>query len=471
VCTNENKGCCNCGRPSENGVTTYVWWHADNAGNQLQRCLQTYGIPASGASVPVVILSDGYGSGKPDFGGSDPGAPAGAADRYGFAVFALSPALRNGTRLADGGAVGGFGLEFGSQAVVNDTHPTPCSVADSRDIPYITAVLDLVAGAATLDDEKVFVSGFSQDSMFAAYTAVCFAGRIKGVWQGGSGMARNSHAPVVPGLEGNCARHDFLQHGSDCCAEHFCTGCKYFPIYPKTCGNTLIDCLMTYEGDGLACGADANMYEAMVAEGNDARLVLFPGGGHSAPPSSWAWQVGCLGVTDACSAGCEAAFSSCVGASPDASRFAACESQMHNGDFAASGCTLGCAPTLPMLSLSIAPTKTVLSAGKFGTTTGLTVGPTTVTHTTCTLGTYGPFGPARGNGGCTPPSGRTPPDFSIRPPDSICASKSDKTNSPPSTPDASSTPSPAASPPTTGAACTTRCAARRRRRWARDLRT
>jgi len=427
-CTAANKGCCNCGE-SDGKVTTYVWWHADNAGNQLQRCLQTYGIPVSGAAVPVVILSGGYGSGGPDFGGSDPEDPASAANRYGFAVFELSPALRNGTRLADGGAVGGFGLEFGSQAVVNDTHPTPCSVADSRDVPYITAALDLIAAATTLDTNKVFISGFSQESMFAAYTAVCFAGRIKGVWQGGSGMARNSQTPVVPGLEGQCARNDYLELGSNCCAQRFCTGCKYFPIYPKTCGKKLIDCLMTYEGDELACGADANMYEAMVAEGNDARLLLFPGGGHGAPPSSWAWQVGCLGITDACSASCETTFSNCVGGAVNAIKFASCDAQMHNGDFAASGCVPGCAPTLPMLRLSIVPAKTVLSAGKFGTTSGLAVGPTTVTHTTCTKGAYGPFGSANGNGGCNAPAGHTPPDFSVRPPDSVCGSSSNPTTS------------------------------------------
>ena len=452
VCTAKNKGCCNCGPRDGNRVTTYVWWHADNAGNQLQRCLQTYGIPSpSGAasSVPVVIISAGYDAGPPDF---DPDATD-AADRYGFALFSLSPAIRNGSRLGDGGAVGGFGLEFGAQGVVNDTSPTPCTVADSRDIPYIGGALDLVATTPTLDSGKVFVKGFSQESMFAAYTAVCFADRIRGVWQGGSGMVRNSHTPIVPGFEGNCARQDFLQHGTDCCAQNFCAGCKYFPIYPKTCGNKIVDCLMTYEGDGIACGADANMYNAMVAEGNEARLVLFPAGGHDVPRPLWSWSVGCLGVVDACSSGCEAAFSGCVGATVDATKFRACERQLHAGNLA--GCAAGCAPTLGMLSLSQVPAKVELSEGAFGTTTGLStnqlpnlrVNATTVAHTTCTA-PYGPFG-AGGVGDCARPSTATSPDFTVGPTDSIC----------PSSPASEPTPTPTADPSRlpTAAGCTTSC--------------
>ena len=36
---------------------------------------------------------------------------------------------------------------------------------------------------------------------FAAYISVCFASRVAGVWQGGSGLARTGLAPVVPGKQ------------------------------------------------------------------------------------------------------------------------------------------------------------------------------------------------------------------------------------------------------------------------------
>ena len=59
---------------------------------------------------------------------------------------------------------------------------------------------------------------------------------------------------------------------------------RYWPLWPRTCPNKLVDCIMAYTNDGIACGTDYYMYEAMVSEGNDARLLSFSGdGGHSNP--------------------------------------------------------------------------------------------------------------------------------------------------------------------------------------------
>jgi hypothetical protein len=126
----------------------------------------------------------------------------------------------------------------GNDGIANDANPTPCASSDSRDIAYLAAIFDWIdAQHAVLDATKVFTRGFSQNSMFAAYAAVCFAGRVTGVWQGGSGLALTGHTPVVPGAQAQCAHSSFVAAGGSksCCATAFCSTCKYWPLYPRTC--------------------------------------------------------------------------------------------------------------------------------------------------------------------------------------------------------------------------------------------
>ena len=100
--------------------------------------------------------------------------------------------------------------------------------------------------------------------MFAAYTAVCFADKVAGIWQGGSGLAKTGYTPVVPGGQAQCSLTDFNAAGQSiqqCCASSFCTACKYWPVYPKTCpqgdpNRKLVDCIAAYTDDGIACGSD-----------------------------------------------------------------------------------------------------------------------------------------------------------------------------------------------------------------------
>merc|ERR1711907_671832 len=175
-----------------------------------------------------------------------------------------------------------------------------------------------------------YIEGFSQSSMWSAYVAVCFADRITGVWQGGSGLAKTGHAPVTPGWQGQCSLSDYLDNGNDCCNTNYCEECAWWPIYPRTCENKIIDCMGSYTNDNIACGSDYYMYEAMVKEGNDARLLSFSpsadnNGGHKNPSNQYDWMV---------------------------------------------GCDTGCAPTLEMMKFSEDPVVS-LSEGKFGTQTGL----------------------------------------------------------------------------------------------------
>jgi len=388
LCNNSNRGDCNCGFGD---IKTYVFTPGD-----YQRCIHTF-IPDSADSsnpLPVLVSVNGYGQGR-----LFPGSEAVAKARYyGYALFGIGS-----TGPFDG--AGGFGLEFPANGVINPSNPTPCSASDSRDYGYIEGILDFIANEATLDTSKVYFEGFSQSSMFSVYASVCFADRIAGLWQGGSGLAKTFHQPITPGWQGQCSASDFDTYGNDCCTDHFCTDCTWWPIYPRTCENKLIDCIATYTNDNIACGTDFYAYEAMVAEGNDARMLSFSPssdgpGGHRNPENKFSWMVGCLGIVDSCSDQCEASFLECIETN-SVDEFARCEVELGNGNL--SQCTPGCAPTLEMLKTSESPVIN-LSEGNFGTQTGL--GVTTVPQQPSCNNAFGSFEDIGYHNKCLPPVGQ-----------------------------------------------------------------
>ena len=190
ICTLSNQGSCEC---SSNGiVTTYVFWPGDG---DYQRCIHAY-IPDvdDSGSYPVLISISGYSQGNLGTNGA-----VAAGQKYGFATLSLGS-----TGPFDG--AGNFGLEFPANGVINPDNPAPCSSSDSREYAFIEGVLDWIESVDVLDQSKVYVYGFSQSSMFAAYVAVCFHDRIAGLWQGGSGLALTGHTPVAPGFQGQCSR-------------------------------------------------------------------------------------------------------------------------------------------------------------------------------------------------------------------------------------------------------------------------
>jgi len=357
LCTSANRGSCKCGT---RGIKTYVFWPGE-----YQRCIYTFIPEDIGSPVPVLIHISAYGGGNL-FPQSD---LVTAAKYYGFAVFSLGS-----TGPMDG--AGGFGLEFPNNGIINPDNPTPCSPEDSRDYKYIEGTLDFVDSLSSLDSSKVYFEGFSQNSMYAAYTSVCFADRVAGLWQGGSGLAKSFHTPVTPGFQGQCTASAFSEDENSCCNDNFCTDCTWWPIYPRTCdGSKLIDCIATYTNDKIACGTDWYMFNAMVAEGHDARMLSFAPtnglGGHRNPANEFAWIVGCLGIVESCSSQCETSFLGCIESSePD--EFERCENELKEEQL--NHCTAGCAPTLEMLKMSERPVVS-LSEGKFGTRTGLTTNP------------------------------------------------------------------------------------------------
>ena len=189
--------------------------------------------------------------------------------------------------------------------------------------------------------------------------------------------------------------------------DNFCTDCTWWPIYPRTCENKLVDCIAAYTNDNIACGSDWYMYEAMVAEGNDARMLSFSpasgiNGGHANPKNKHSWVVGCLGIVDSCSELCETSFLNCATSISEA-EFARCETELKNGNLA--NCDIGCAPTLKMLQKSETPLIN-LSEGSFGTQNGLEVA-TTPQMPVCE-NNFGSFDDVGFDDRCRPPSGEGP---------------------------------------------------------------
>ena len=281
-----------------------------------------------------------------------------AAERYGYSRIGLS-------------SPDGY-WTFGNDGIVNDENPMPCSEDDSKDIPYLQTIFDFIDSKSDqFDNEKIYAEGFSQNSMFSAYVAFCFSDKVIGVWQGGSGMALNGELPDLPGLQAQCTASGYAELGRACLTTDVCDDCQYWPIYP--CYNEarpMVDCVAEYTNDGVSVqdgySSAVYMYDALVAEGHDVRLLRFEpseddtiGGAHKDPKNAVYWQVGCLGITSPCSEECETAFGECVDsqnastAADQANAFSDCIDEPTFSSL--EGCTTDCAPTYGMLILSETP--------------------------------------------------------------------------------------------------------------------
>ena len=279
-----------------------------------------------------------------------PGPPMTSAARYGHAYVCAGMGRSRG----DGG------WEFGNDGVASSAEPLPCG-EENREIPYLAAILDVLAAEETIDERRVFTSGFSLNSMFAAYASFCFQGRIAGLWQGGSGLKLSREPPLMPEREGDCRKSDFVALGTSCVAEAPCADCEYFPVDPILAGgepaNALRVCTVSYEDDFLVA-TTRDMYATLSSRGqHEVAMLEFPAGrGHSTPLQLSAWIVGCLGIVPACSDECERWFlAECVGEGGE-DAFTACMDAVHEGG--AHGCAAQCAPTIAMLSTVEGPTVT-----------------------------------------------------------------------------------------------------------------
>lgn len=366
-CSGDQDGNCECGDTSE-GFTTYTFMVDD-----VQRCFTVFHpMSRAGEKLPVVLSPNCYAKDKLQ-GISMTSATRGdnaAATKYGY--------IRIGLSTPDGY------WSTGNDNVVNDANPMPCSDEDSKDIPYLKTVFDFIeANPNKFNTEKIYAEGFSQNSMFSAYTGFCFHEKVIGVWQGGSGLALTGERPFVPNQGAQCKYSSFEEYGGQCRTKDPCTECQYWPIYPcYSESHPMVDCVMEYTNDGVSVqegsSSAEHMYEKLVNEGHDGRLLRFSPsedgtieGSHTSPQNKAHWQVGCLGITDPCSETCETSFIACVNSKDvsDASKRASAFEDCIDVSETLSGCTQECAPTYNMLIESETPAEALFSNDVFGAAT------------------------------------------------------------------------------------------------------
>lgn len=340
VCDPANPGVCECS--DQPGFTTYTW---EVEGQQ--RCFTVY-VPPATEPLSTVIAMNCYAANALGGGGCVPNSPmVRTANQLGFAAVCASATDGN--------------WQFGNDGVINAANPTPCAEDDSKDIVYMQGIFDILEDLAidgVLDPDMVFTSGFSQNSMFAAYVGVCFDEEIRGVWQGGSGLYVDGVTQPLPRSEGACSASDFETYGPSCRMLAPCTDCEFFPVYPVATPEPHQHCIMAYEDDFLSETAEP-MYDALIAEGHDATLLQFPdiGRGHAAAYEEWPWIASCLEVTPTCSSTCEQSFETCMGAGGSVQanlmNYRQCYDFARYGSL--SGCSRGCTPTMGMLRLMEQP--------------------------------------------------------------------------------------------------------------------
>ena len=351
---------CECGDTSK-GFTTYAFKIGET-----QRCFTVFHpLSRAGEKLPVVLSPNCYAQDRLQ-GISMTSATRGdngAATKYGFSRIGLSS--------PDGA------WTFGNDNIVNDADPMPCSDEDSKDIVYMKSVFNFIeANPEKFDATKIYAEGFSQNSMFSAYTAFCFYDKVVGVWQGGSGMTLTGERPFVPNQGGQCTMTAYEQYKGQCRTKDPCTVCQYWPIYPCYVeSHPMIHCIMEYTNDAISVqegqSSAEHMYTRSINEGHDARLLQFDPsddgtivGSHKDPQNKVHWVVGCLGITESCSAACETSFSACVSSkdvSTAAKRVKAFENCIDDSG-SLSGCTAECAPTYNMLTESEAPSVSSVSS-------------------------------------------------------------------------------------------------------------
>lgn len=171
---------------SATNPAVYVFWPMTGAHVNQTRYFSIYFPHNVHTTTPALMIEvNGYGGEGVVFAG----ASKTAADQYNFALLQIRSPLRDGAA--------GFSLQFGNDGVANDQNPTPCEDSDSRDIPYLRNIFSWIEQQNTVDSNNVYAHGFSQNSMFAVYMTVCFADKMAGVWQGGSGLALTGKLDVL----------------------------------------------------------------------------------------------------------------------------------------------------------------------------------------------------------------------------------------------------------------------------------
>ena len=358
VCAESAEPPLGCQCASEDGFTTYTFEHQGD-----QRCLTVFtNAESGGAALPLIIQPDCYTSNE--LAG---GREAETARLYGFHYMDLTS--------PDGG------WDFPNNNEINDeNYSTQCDDSASKDMGYLRGVfmvVDQMIADGLVDADKVFVQGFSQNSMFSIFMATCFPDQIAGVWQGGSGLySEDDGARPLPKCEGACTADAFEEHEEACVEVAPCETCKYFPVFPAKTGQAIRSCIMMYEDDSSAHSTAVPGYNLLRAQGHEPQLMIFGAdraseiGGHSAPVNEWAWINSCLGIQDPCSESCSTEVVACMDAfkenfrDPDDNAFSLADRRhrdiatRHYGRCLEDNieqCARGCAATRDMLTVFETP--------------------------------------------------------------------------------------------------------------------
>ena len=368
VCTESSgtEGSCECS--TEEGFTTYQFTQG-----QYQRCFTTYVDPQTADEpLPLVIEPDCYSSNAlqhPD----------------GVRFFSTMYNVRS---IELSSPTGGWDFPLNNE-VNADNYSLQCDPESSREIEYLQGVFSIVdqlIADGLVDENKIYVSGFSQNSMFSIFAATCFPERIAGISQGGSGLYSETDGSLaLPQCEGACTQNAFAEYGDDCVTEEPCDTCSFFPVYPTsdTGGETFQSCILMYDNDEAAHSTAVPAHKYLTQAGHSADLNIFAShpesglGGHTMPLLGWEWANSCLGVNPSCSTDCETTVVSCV---EDFQTTYAAENNQQSPLYRQEGrelllsayrqclmtndsCTRGCSATEAMLN-SVEPPACVCSPGQ-----------------------------------------------------------------------------------------------------------
>lgn len=303
ICTERSgvDGGCECS--TEHGFSTYRFTQGE-----YERCFTTYVDPQTAdKALPLVIEPDSYTTNAL--------VPADGVRHFSHQY--------NVRRIDITSPTGNW--DFPLENRVNlENYTSQCDAKNSREIAYLRgvfAVVDQMIADGSVAEDKVYMAGFSQGSVFTLFAATCFPDRIAGISQGGAGMfSKEDGALALPLCEGACTRQAFEKFGSECVHEEPCDDCSYFPVYPTSDaqGNTFQSCIFMYDNDEAAHSTAVPAHKYITQAGHSSKLQIFASrpefqlGGHDYPQLSWEWVNSCLGVNPPCSSACEDAVVSCI---------------------------------------------------------------------------------------------------------------------------------------------------------------
>ena len=139
------------------------------------------------------------------------------------------------------------------------------------------SVVDQMIADGTVDPSKIYISGFSQNAMFALFSATCFPERIQGISQGGCGLySQEDGALALPRCEGACKRSDFETYDVECVTQAPCDTCNYFPVLPTSSDDSFKSCILIYDNDEAAHSTAVPAHRVLTESGHDASLHILP---------------------------------------------------------------------------------------------------------------------------------------------------------------------------------------------------